>query len=96
VSLSVLVGVVVAVRRAVVVAAVLWRAIAHSSTRARTRRGSGLVPLPRLLAAAHYMRNTPNPPRSTGALSAADSDSPSTVRLAAGSMMPSSHSRAVE
>jgi hypothetical protein len=42
-----------------------------------------------------YMRNTPNRVGSIGALSAAESPSASTVRVSAGSMIPSSHSRAL-
>ena len=42
-----------------------------------------------------YMRNTPGCMPSIGALRAADSASPRTVRVSAGSMTPSSHSRAV-
>ena len=43
-----------------------------------------------------YILNTPNRVRSSiGALSDADNPSPSTRRVSAGSMMPSSHSRAV-
>ena len=42
------------------------------------------------------MRNTPKRVRSSmGAFSEADSPSPSTRRVSAGSMIPSSHSRAV-
>ncbi len=43
----------------------------------------------------HHIRNTPNRVSATGAFSAADSDSASTRRVSAGSMIPSSHSRAV-
>lgn len=43
----------------------------------------------------HHMRKTPNWVSGIGALSAAAMPSPSTVRVSAGSMMPSSHSRAV-
>src|SRR5690606_39143800 len=42
-----------------------------------------------------YMRNTPKRAGSIGALSEADRPRPSTRRVSAGSMMPSSHSRAV-
>ena len=42
-----------------------------------------------------YIRNTPGRIRLTGALSAADRLSARTVRVSAGSMIPSSHSRAV-
>ena len=41
-----------------------------------------------------YIRKMPNVVFSIGALSAAEIDRPSTVRVSAGSMMPSSHSRA--
>ncbi len=43
-----------------------------------------------------HILNTPNFVSGMGALSAADSDSASTSRVRAGSMMPSSHSRADE
>src|SRR5690606_4507706 len=42
-----------------------------------------------------YMRNTPNLAGSIGALRDAETARPSTRRVSAGSMMPSSHSRAV-
>ena len=42
-----------------------------------------------------YIRNTPKRAGSIGALSDADRPRPSTRRVSAGSMMPSSHSRAV-
>ena len=42
-----------------------------------------------------YIRNTPKRVGSIGAFNAADSARPSTRRVSAGSMMPSSHSRAV-
>ena len=45
---------------------------------------------------AAHIRNTPNFISGTGALSAAASARASTLRVSAGSMMPSSHSRAVE
>ena len=45
--------------------------------------------------AAHYIRNTPNLVSGIGALSDADKPSASTRRVSAGSMMPSSHRRAV-
>ena len=38
-----------------------------------------------------YIRKTPNPRSSNGAFSAADKASPSTRRVSAGSMIPSSH-----
>ena len=41
-----------------------------------------------------YIRKMPNVVFSIGALSAAEIDRPSTVRVSAGSMIPSSHSRA--
>ena len=53
-----------------------------------------VVPLPHLLAP--HIRKTPKPGGASGALAAADRDRPSTRRVSAGSMMPSSHSRAVE
>ncbi len=43
-----------------------------------------------------YIRNTPNLGSGMGALRQADNDSASTSRVLAGSMMPSSHRRAVE
>ncbi len=43
-----------------------------------------------------YMRNTPKRVGSIGAFNAADSASPSTSRVCAGSITPSSHSRALE
>ena len=43
----------------------------------------------------HYILNTPKPRSSTGAFSVAASASPSTSRDCAGSIIPSSHSRAV-
>ena len=43
----------------------------------------------------HHIRNTPNFVGSIGAFSAAERDRPSTRRVSAGSMIPSSHSRAV-
>ena len=46
-------------------------------------------------AAPPYIRNTPKRVSSIGALSAADSARPSTRRVSAGAMMPSSHRRAV-
>jgi hypothetical protein len=49
----------------------------------------------RNMGAATYIRNTPNVVGSIGALSAAERARPSTSRVRAGSMMPSSHSRAV-
>src|SRR4051812_6302296 len=42
-----------------------------------------------------YIRNTPNRVRSIGALSAADKPRPSTMRVSAGSITPSSHKRAL-
>ena len=42
-----------------------------------------------------YIRNSPKAPFSKGAFKAADRPSPSTVRVSAGSMIPSSHRRAV-
>ena len=42
-----------------------------------------------------HIRNTPNRGASTGAFRHAPNASPSTSRVCAGSMMPSSHSRAV-
>jgi hypothetical protein len=42
-----------------------------------------------------YIRNTPKRVFCTGAFKAADKDNPTTRRVSAGSMMPSSHSRAV-
>ncbi len=42
-----------------------------------------------------HIRNTPNVVRSTGALRHAERASASTMRVSAGSMMPSSQSRAV-
>ena len=47
-------------------------------------------------SAADYILQTPNFVSGIGALSAADSDSASTSRDFAGSMMPSSQSRAEE
>ena len=44
---------------------------------------------------ATYMRNTPNLVGSTDLLSAAEMASPSTRRVSAGSITPSSHSRAL-
>jgi hypothetical protein len=44
----------------------------------------------------YYIRKTPNVGGGIGALNAAESASASTVRVCAGSRMPSSHSRAVE
>ena len=43
----------------------------------------------------HYIRNTPNLVSSIGALSAADKAKPTTSRVCAGSIMPSSHKRAL-
>jgi hypothetical protein len=43
-----------------------------------------------------HIRNTPKRVSFGGALRAAESASASTMRVSAGSMMPSSHSRAVE
>ena len=43
-----------------------------------------------------YIRNTPNGVSGIGALSAAERPRPSTMRVSAGSMIPSSHRRAVE
>ena len=43
----------------------------------------------------HYIRNKPKRVCATGAFRAADRPRPSTMRVSAGSMMPSSHSRAV-
>ena len=43
----------------------------------------------------HHIRNTPNFVGSIGAFSAAERERPSTRRVSAGSMIPSSHSRAV-
>src|SRR5262245_15466812 len=43
----------------------------------------------------HYIRNRPNFVGSIGALDAADKPRPSTSRVSAGSITPSSHSRAV-
>src|SRR5262249_15776662 len=43
----------------------------------------------------HHIRKSPNAVFATGAFSAAERPSPSTRRLSAGSMMPSSHSLAV-
>ena len=48
------------------------------------------------VAARAHILNTPNLVSGTGAFSAAESDSASTSRVCAGSMMPSSHSRADE
>ena len=42
-----------------------------------------------------YIRKTPNVVRSIGAFIAAEMPSPSTMRVSTGSMMPSSHSRAL-
>ncbi len=42
-----------------------------------------------------YILNTPNLVSSMGALSAAEMPRPSTARVSAGSMMPSSHNRAL-
>ncbi len=56
------------------------------------------LPLPGRIVrlASHHIRNTPNRARSAiGAFSVAASASPSTSRVWTGSMMPSSHSRAV-
>ena len=50
----------------------------------------------RLPQGARYMRNTPKLVGSMGALSVADSASASTSRVCAGSITPSSHSRALE
>ena len=47
-------------------------------------------------ATRRYIRNTPNGVSGIGALSAAERPSPSTMRVSTGSMMPSSHRRAVE
>ena len=44
---------------------------------------------------ARYIRNTPNAVFGIGALSAAEIPSPSTMRVSAGAMMPSSQSRAL-
>jgi hypothetical protein len=43
-----------------------------------------------------YILNTPNVVFSTGAFRQADSARPTTLRVSAGAMMPSSHIRAVE
>ncbi len=43
-----------------------------------------------------YIRNTPNGVDGIGALRAADSPRPSTIRVSTGSMIPSSQRRAVE
>ncbi len=56
------------------------------------------LPVPGRIEYRHlpHIRNTPNAARSgTGAFSVAANASPSTSRVWAGSMMPSSHSRAV-
>jgi hypothetical protein len=45
--------------------------------------------------AANYILNTPNFVSGTGAFIAADKPSASTLRVSAGSMMPSSHKRAL-
>jgi len=42
-----------------------------------------------------YIRNTPKRVSSIGALSAAEIPNPSTMRVSAGSITPSSHSRAL-
>ncbi len=46
-------------------------------------------------ASPSHIRNTPKRVGSIGAFNAADSPSPSTRRVSAGSMMPSSHRRAL-
>ena len=61
------------------------------SPRLATRTDANTPPDPR-----RYIRNTPNGVSGIGALRAADRPRPSTVRVSAGSMMPSSHRRAVE
>ncbi len=66
----------------------------HPSTTLRA------VPLPvpgRFLGGVirNHIRNTPNPRSSTGASTTAANASPSTSRVCAGSIIPSSHSRAV-
>src|SRR3546814_17975389 len=65
----------------------------------RSTRTDTLFPYTTLFRAgvipASYILNTPNRVGSIGAFSAAESDRPSTIRVSAGSMMPSSHSRAV-
>jgi enoyl-CoA hydratase/carnithine racemase len=58
-----------------------WLLRARAARRSRTRA---------------YMRNTPKRVGSIGALRLADSASPSTSRVCAGSITPSSHSRALE
>ena len=47
------------------------------------------------LLAWRYIRNTPNLVASTGLFSAAEIASPSTLRVSAGSITPSSHNRAL-
>ena len=49
-----------------------------------------------IFVVAFYILKTPNLGGRIGALNAAESASASTVRVCAGSRMPSSHSRAVE
>src|SRR5690606_30396019 len=61
----------------------------NPETGAGRRRSDAATP-------THYIRNTPNLAGSIGALSEAEIPSASTRRVSAGSMMPSSHSRAVE
>ena len=47
-------------------------------------------------APGRYIRKTPNGVSGIGALSAAERPRPSTMRVSTGSMIPSSHRRAVE
>ena len=54
-----------------------------------------LAPVVDQQGADHHIRNTPKRVSSTGAFKAAESERASTSRVSAGSMMPSSHSRAV-
>ncbi len=64
---------------------------ARASVKVASPRGSIAVWKP---AAIAYIRNTPNFVGSIGALAAAARPSPSTMRVWAGSITPSSHSRA--
>ncbi len=76
-----------------------WTAIVRTPSRCAVRMIRRAIS-PRLAMRREWImrhiRNTPNCARSgIGAFSVADSARPSTSRVWAGSMMPSSHSRAV-
>ena len=80
----------VATPRASLFSSMVWKSVISASSmrlQAPARSAAG---------GTDYMRNTPKRVGSIGAFNAADSASPSTSRVCAGSITPSSHSRALE